>query len=95
MSEEIGEAMNRLRKFMFENVYSQKSAAKKEEAKAEDTIKRLFEYYYSHTDMLPKDLIALESDKEQLVCDYIAGMTDRYAIEEYIALFVPAQWGGK
>ena len=45
--------------------------------------------------MLPKDLIALESDKEQLVCDYIAGMTDRYAIEEYIALFVPAQWGGK
>lgn len=95
MSEEIGGAMYRLREFMFENVYSQKSAAKKEEAKAEDTIKRLFEYYYSHTDMLPKDLIALESDKEQLVCDYIAGMTDRYAIEEYIALFVPAQWGGK
>ena len=95
MSEEIGGAMYRLREFMFENVYSQKSAAKKEEAKAEDTIKRLFEYYYSHTDMLPKDLIALESDKEQLVCDYIAGMTDRYAIEEYIALFVPAQWSGK
>jgi len=55
----------------------------------------LFEYYAKNLDKLPKDYSVLlgKYASEQLVCDYIAGMTDRYATEQYIKLFIPTQWG--
>ncbi len=95
MSPEIGDLMNKLRKFMFENIYSLKSAAKKEEIKAEEIVCRLFSYYKDNVDRLPVDYAKMrgEYSDEQLVCDYIAGMTDRYAINEYASLFIPTQWG--
>ena len=96
MSPEIDGVMGQLRSFMFENIYSLKSEAKKEELKAEETVRRLFAYYMEHFDRLPVDIDseAFAGDsRQQLVCDYIAGMTDRYAINEYINLFVPTEWG--
>ncbi|MBR3750769.1 MAG: deoxyguanosinetriphosphate triphosphohydrolase [Clostridia bacterium] len=95
MSPRIGDVMNELREYMFANIYSLKSEAKKEELKAEDVVCRLFEYYAKNLDKLPKDYSVLlgKYASEQLVCDYIAGMTDRYATEQYIKLFIPTQWG--
>lgn len=90
---EIGEATWELRKFMFENVYIG-STAKKEEKKAMHCLKLLFEYYFEKPQKLPQEFyMRIEKwGKERVVCDYIAGMTDRYAISEYINLFVPSPW---
>ena len=95
MSIEIGEVMNELREYMFANIYSLKSEAKREELKAEEVVCRLFNYYINNPDKLPNDYLRLKDiySREQLVCDYIAGMTDRYAIDKYIKLFIPTQWG--
>ena len=95
MSQQIGLVMNQLRKYMFENIYSLKSEAKKEELKAEEIVCRLFSYYMENIQKLPADYSKMRGEypDEQLVCDYIAGMTDRYAINEYVKLFIPTQWG--
>jgi len=92
-SEEKREAMALLRTFMFESVYLN-PVAKGEEGKAQELIRRLFEYYLDHLDDLPQeyqDIRELEG-KERAVCDYIAGMTDAYAVERYQELFIPKAW---
>ena len=95
MEEEIGAAMNSLRDFLFENVY-RNPVAKSEETKAKEMLCRLFEYYVAHPDALP----ALyrknweEETLERCVCDFLAGMTDRYAIEVYSSLHIPKVWRG-
>lgn len=95
MSDEIREALFDMRKFMFGNVYTN-PIAKGEEAKAEKLVESLFEYYNEHTDELPDDFQCLlmegESEKERIVCDYIAGMTDNYAVERYKQLTIPFSW---
>lgn len=95
MSAKIGDVMFNLREYMFANIYSLKSEAKKEELKAEEVVCRLFDYYINNPDKLPNDYAKLKGkyQEEQLVCDYIAGMTDRYAIDQYTKLFIPTQWG--
>ncbi len=95
MSEEVEDAMIGLRKFMFENVYMNPKA-KGEEDKAVHLIEQLYEYYIHHLDYLPKQyLLAIDNHgigKEQTVCDYIAGMTDNYAVKKYEEFFVPEAW---
>jgi len=95
MSEEVEEAMTGLRKFMFENVY-RNPVAKREENKAVEMVKKLYAYYMEHEDLIPdefKHLSMLYGDsKEQIVCDYIAGMTDNYAVKTFQEIFVPESW---
>lgn len=68
--------------------------AKSEEEKAKRVINELFEYYLSHIELLTGEYAKyLETDgKERAVADYIAGMTDNYAVSEYMRIFVPKSW---
>ena len=95
MSEEIEKAMLGLRQYMFENVYTN-SEAKKEEVKANEMLELLFDYYLKHTDKLPHEFKYLINqcgeDEEQVVCDYIAGMSDQYSVATFQKIFVPSSW---
>lgn len=94
MSEEISEAFMGLRRFMFENVYTNPTA-KGEEAKATHVINELFEYYMKHIEELPEEfriLIDTGTSNERAVCDYIACMSDRYATNIYKELTIPKTW---
>ena len=95
-SQECGSAMARLRAFMFESVY-RNPIAKGEESKAQDMIARLFEYYQKDPDKLPPDYqdIRMREGVDRAVCDYIAGMTDKYAVDKYCEAFVPLAWSVK
>ncbi len=89
----VAQAMGELRAFMFESVYFN-PLAKGEEGKAEDMICLLFEYYCKHTDKLPPEYqeILLREGVHRAVLDYIAGMTDTYAVEQFGDLFIPKGW---
>ena len=93
LSPAVDTALRELRAFMFENVY-RNPIAKGQESKAQDMLKRLYEYYYSHPDALPADFQPQLSfdGMERTVCDYIAGMTDHYAVDKYTELFIPMGW---
>ena len=97
MSEPVAKAMKDLRRFMFENVYTNKNA-KSEEAKAEMLMETLYEYYLKNFDKLPqemKNLVDKNGDpKERIVCDYVGAMTDRFAIAMYEELYIPKSWHG-
>ena len=94
MVPEIGEAMDELRDFLFERVYKQ-PAAKSEEPRAITLIKSLFEYYLSHISEVPEELRAISGgDDIVAVIDYIAGMTDRFAVQRFEELFVPKEFNG-
>ena len=82
-----------LKDFMFASVYTN-PLAKGEEGKAQDMLRSLFEYYYKDPDQLPADFqsIRMEEGVERAVCDYIAGMTDPFAVERYKELFIPMGW---
>ena len=89
----VREAMLALKEFMFANVYTN-PLAKGEEGKAQEMLKALFRYYQSNPDELPADFqsIRVEEGVERAVCDYIAGMTDPFAVERYKELFIPMGW---
>ena len=91
--EEVEQALDELRTFMFENVY-RNPVAKGEEVKAKAMLGLLYEYYYAHPEMIPEDFQPQLSfdGMEQTVCDYIAGMTDNYAVDKYTELFIPMGW---
>ena len=91
-----GEAMRVLREFMFEYVY-RNPVAKGEEGKAQDMLRRLFEYYVKEPDKLPPEYqdIRYEEGVERAVCDYISGMTDKYAVERFGEAFIPKSWSVK
>ncbi|MBR7111866.1 MAG: deoxyguanosinetriphosphate triphosphohydrolase [Clostridia bacterium] len=93
MEHDVLEATGQLRAFLFERVYRD-SAAKGEEDKAKALLARLFEYFEKHPDKLPHDFrkTAEAESVGRAVCDYLSGMTDRYAIELYHNLFVPEVW---
>jgi dGTPase len=90
------EAMHNLREFMFEAVYHN-PVAKGEESKAQDMLRRLFEYYRKDPDRLPPEFqdIREREGVERAVCDYIAGMTDNYAVEKFSLAFIPVSWSVK
>lgn len=93
LSPEVEKALKDLRSFMFETVY-RSPVAKAEESKAKAMLCRLFEYYMKHPDALPEDFHPQLSfdGMERTVCDYIAGMTDNYAIDKYTEIFIPTGW---
>lgn len=90
------DAMNELREFMFEYVY-RSPVAKGEEGKAQDMIRRLFEFYVKDPDKLPPEYqdIRVEEGVERAVCDYISGMTDKYAVDQFSDAFIPKSWNIK
>ena len=93
LSPAVDQALKDLRSFMFERVY-RNPVAKGEEKKAKIMLQRLYEYYIRHPDALPEDFHPQLSfdGMERTVCDYIAGMTDNYAVDKYTELFIPAGW---
>ena len=93
MESEIGEATDRLRDFLFARVYRD-NAAKDEEGKAKEMLAHLFNYFESNPDKLPIDYLETISKESvgRAVCDYLSGLTDRYAIELYRDLFIPEVW---
>ena len=93
MSEDVENAMNALRKFMFENVYIG-SAAKKEEVKVFGIIEGIFNYYIQNPQNLPVHIqeIAWKEGVERAVCDYIAGMSDKFAVYTFNDIYVPKSW---
>lgn len=96
MSEPVAKAMTDLRQFMFEHVYTN-PIAKAEESKAEMLIQTLYSYYRHHIELLPDDLKNMINNgepEERVVCDYIAAMTDRFAISKYEEIYIPKTWHG-
>ncbi len=95
MSEEIGEAMQELRDFLFKNLYTN-MVAKSEEKKAQIMLSELYRYYVTHTADLPEDYRRLIDERgeppERVVCDYISGMTDQYSMTKFRELFIPNSW---
>lgn len=89
----VEKALQDLRSFMFERVY-RNPIAKGEEGKAKDMLRRLFEHYVSHPEDLPADFQPQLSfdGLERTVCDYIAGMTDNYAVDKFTEIFIPMGW---
>ncbi len=93
MQPHVADAMNGLRTFLFHNVY-RNPVAKGEESKAKGIIQALYTYYSKHPEALPADF-APQLDFEgmpRVICDYIAGMTDKYAVYKYEEIFVPSAW---
>ena len=96
MSEEVGGAMMALRNFLFERVYLN-PVAKSEDSKAMELLARLFDHFVKHPEQMPGIYYrntATES-VERCACDFISGMTDRYAIDLYKDLFIPNIWVGR
>ncbi len=95
MPKETEEAMLGLRRYMFEHVYTN-PIAKGQEHKAQNLLQALFEHFMKNVHELPPEYIRMGertgSSREQIVCDYIAGMTDQYAISVYEELYVPTAW---
>ncbi len=92
-SPEIEKATLALRQFLFDKVYLN-SLAKKEEEKAKNVVRTLYEYFAAHPYEMPEEyIIRGETDGMAVsVCDYIAGMTDNFAVDTYKRLFIPASW---
>jgi dGTPase len=88
---EAGEAMTALRGFMFERVYLG-DAARQEHSRIDRVIRVLFEHYGSDPALVPDGGGAPGADHAQRVTDYLAGMTDRYAVRAFEALSVPASF---
>ncbi|MDR1564594.1 MAG: deoxyguanosinetriphosphate triphosphohydrolase [Oscillospiraceae bacterium] len=94
MADDIYACFKTLHRFMFERVY-RNPIAKGEEGKAQELIIRLFRYFTENSKKLPQEYHnVLESEgAERAALDYIAGMSDRYAVNVYNDLFIPKGWG--
>lgn len=90
---EIEAVKEELRVFMYENVY-RNPKCKSEESKAKIMIEKLYRYFLDRPERLPEDYLKLADrfDTETAVCDYIAGMTDKYCTDLFINLYVPKGW---
>ncbi len=95
MSPDIREAMTGLRAYMFESVYTN-PVAKGQESKAEEMLSMLFIYYRDHLELLPEEYIQMirtgSEETDRVICDYIAGMTDGYAVGRFHEIMIPVAW---
>jgi dGTPase len=95
LPDDMNDALTGLRRFMFERVYIN-SVAKEEEGKAQYMIGQLYEYYVKNNHEMPEEYIDRFENQgasvERTVCDFIAGMTDRYAVMKYQSLTIPRTW---
>jgi len=89
---ELSGYFDKLHEFMFERVYKN-PVAKSEESKAEEMVKTLYDYFYKNPAELAKRAPVDRENLSQSVVDYIAGMTDRYAVHTFEELFIPRGWG--
>jgi len=79
MSTDIRRATNLLRRFLFDKVYYPSLSAE-DAVKAESVLRLLYSHFHEHDDRLPPEFASLPDDRERKVIDYIAGMTDQYAL---------------
>lgn len=94
MYDEVHDAMMQLRTFLFRSVYGR---ANGDTEKVTHLITALFSYFLEHIEELPEDYQVnrgRDGDR-RIVCDYIAGMTDRFAVAKYTELFIPQSWNIK
>jgi len=96
LTPEVNASFDLLHSFMFEQVYTN-PVCKSEERKAIDMVIWLYQYFSCHADRLPEDFqyIVEEEGPERASIDYIAGMTDRFAVQCFENFFVPKGWGMK
>lgn len=94
MSPHMRLTLKNLRDFMFQKVYVSK-IAEAEHFKAEKIIGDLYTYYMEHAELMEGEFLKLLQEGEpqwQVICDYIACMTDRFAVAKYNELFIPQEW---
>jgi dGTPase len=91
LSDEVHAALDRLREFMFERVYLRPEAAAEQE-RAIKVLQALFAHYLENPGQIPEEYRAAPGDLPTRVADYIAGMTDRYALRTYERLFLPQEF---
>ena len=94
MSPEIYEGLMDIRALMFQSVY-ENPVAKKEEGKAIHMITNLYEFYIKNPEFLPEqsqNMLKKGEELSRVVCDYIAGMTDTYAVKKFTEFFIPESW---
>jgi dGTPase len=93
MSPPVREAVDELRGFMFEHVYTD-SDAKEEVGRAQELLRLLFRHYCDHPEQLPREVTANPRGEpiERVVADYVAGMTDRFALKAFEDAFYPKLW---
>ena len=94
MSGEMRQTLKNLRAFMFKQVYASDVAAA-EHKKAEKIVGDLFAYYLEYPEEMSEEFQILLEEGDpvrQVVCDYIACMTDRFAVAKYNELFIPKEW---
>lgn len=95
MTDEIAQVTKELRDFLFENVYYNK-IAKSEEDKTTFIVEKIFEYYTKNFEALPEFYLQIYHNnsfsKSEIIKDYIAGMTDRYAMKIFEDLYIPKPW---
>ena len=91
MSEPVLGAMIALREFLFDRVYL-RGEVREEHQKAVGVVRALFAYYLDHPEQVPAEYLAAPGDVATHVADYIAGMTDRFALRTYEHLFLPQRW---
>lgn len=93
MSPAILEAVDSLREFLFQNVYTQ-SVARSESVKAKQLLQILYGHFCQHPEEIPEEFrVCCKSDSvERIVCDYVSGMTDRYALKRFRELHFPTLW---
>lgn len=93
MLEDEYKAMLKLREFLFDAVYTN-PVAKGEEIKVEDMLGEMYHHFVKHPETMGNENIKAidEEGVERVACDYIAGMTDRYALNKYKDIFLPKMW---
>lgn len=92
MSPTVYGALMELRSYLYQNLYRQ-GDAKTEEPKAERLIQSLFVHYIAHPDEIPAEYTIHDDELDVQVADYLASLTDRFAIKLYEELNVPRAWG--
>ncbi|HEY6567857.1 MAG TPA: deoxyguanosinetriphosphate triphosphohydrolase [Actinomycetota bacterium] len=91
LSAPVFDAMDRLRDFMFAEVYL-REGAQAEQEKAVALIRDLYRHFMAHPDQLPPEYHRMPDELSVRVADYISGMTDRFALRTYERLFLPRGW---
>jgi dGTPase len=91
LSPDVLDALSMLREFLFQRVYLRTQAAE-EHQKAIGVVRSLFAYYRDHPESVPPEYLAAPGDLPTRIADYIAGMTDRFALRTYERIFLPQGW---
>lgn len=91
MDTAVQKQFDRLHDFMFEAVYKSKPVIR-ETQKIPYLMENLYHYFMEHQNRLPEEITIRQDTDERAVCDYLAGMTDHYAVELFKEIFVPKSW---